>query len=283
MTGRQKLETKRLPQSIPFPYNTLAMRNNPSYNAIVFDLLDTLYPWGPDRYSQALDALCDTIAGGCPPLTQDEVKAAYAEIRTRYSAENLSRLVENDFNAFVLELAANLGSDRAEELACEGVRAYDDAFGNSLDLPDGVLGMLSRLSADYRLGVLSNYPTSGGIRAALTRDGVANLLSATVVSAEVGFIKPHRAMFRAVCDELGCSPEQVLFVGDTWESDVVGSWLSGMSCVRVKPSASGVEQGQFFNGHIRRWLESQTDLDWRSAKPLVELEHVTQLEYWLGQ
>jgi HAD superfamily hydrolase (TIGR01549 family) len=259
------------------------MRNNPDYNAIVFDLLDTLYPWGPDRYSQALDALCDTVAGACPPLTQEEVKAAYVEIRTRCSAENLSRLVENDFNAFVLELTTNLGSDRAEELAREGVRAYDKAFGNSLDLPDGVLDMLQRLSSRYKLGVLSNYPTSGGIRSALKRDGLATLLSATVVSAEIGFIKPHPAMFRAVCDELGCSSDQVLFVGDTWESDVVGSWLSGMPCVRIKPSASGVEQGQFFNGHIRRWLESQTDLDWHSAKPLIELENVTELEPWLRE
>lgn len=253
------------------------------YNAIVFDLLDTLYPWGPDRYSQALDALCDTIAHACPPLTHDEVKVAYIEIRTRYSAENLSRLVENDFNAFVLELATNLGSNRAGELAREGVLGYDDAFGNSLDLPDGVLDMLGRLSSRYKLGVLSNYPTSGGIRAALKRDGVASLLSATVVSAEIGFIKPHPAMFQAVCDEMGCSPEHVLFVGDTWESDVVGSWLSGMPCVRVTPSASGVEQGQFFNGHIRQWLDAQSDLDWHKAKPLVELRNVTELEPWLRE
>lgn len=253
-----------------------------SYNAIVFDLLDTLYPWGPDRYSQALDALCDTVADGCPPLTHDDVKAAYVEIRTRYSAENLSKLVENDFNAFVLELTTGLGSQRPAELAREGVRAYDNAFGNALDLPDGVLDMLARLSSRYKLGVLSNYPTSGGIRAALKRDGVADVLCSTVVSAEIGFIKPHPAMFQAVCDELGCEAEQVLFVGDTWESDVVGSWLAGMQCVRVKPSASGVEQGQFFNGHIRRWLESQTDLDWHKAKPLVELDCVTELEIWLA-
>ncbi|MDO8588431.1 MAG: HAD-IA family hydrolase [Armatimonadota bacterium] len=257
------------------------MSSSARYDAIVFDLLDTLYPWGPDRYSQALDALCDTVAKACAPVTSEEVKAVYVDIRTRYSAENLSRLVENDFPAFVLELTASLGAREPGELAREGVRAYNSAFAAALELPGGVFDMLRRLSTSFNLGVLSNYPTSGGIRQALQRDGLANVLKAIVVSAEVGYIKPHPAMFRAVRGELGCPPDRVLFVGDTFESDVVGAWLAGMPCVRITPSASGVEQGQFFNGHIRKWLESQTDLKWRDAKPIVELENVAQLERWL--
>lgn len=275
-----------------------------SYDAIVFDMLDTLYPWGPDRYSKALDALCETVAAGCG-LTPQKVKTDYVEIRTRYSAINLSKLIENDFPAFVLELVEGFGEGvsrnnkttnkvsgkgfpkttnnyNAKELAKEGVRAYNRAFANALDPAPGVVEMLRRLSTKYKLGVLSNYPTSDGIRDALERDGLADMLGAIVVSAEVGFIKPHPAMFNAVRDALGCKAELILFVGDTWESDVVGAWLAGMPCARVKPSASGVEQGRFFNGHIRGWLESRTDIDWRAAKPLVELDNVLGLEEWLG-
>ena len=111
--------------------------------------------------------------------------------------------------------------------------------------------------------------------------GLAPLLGAIVVSAEVGFIKPHFLPFRKVCELLGCRSERVLIVGDTFESDIVGAWLAGMPCVRVRPSASGIEQGRFFNGHIRRWLESQADDRWKYAKPLAELESVLQLESWL--
>jgi HAD superfamily hydrolase (TIGR01549 family) len=259
------------------------MSSNSHYDAIVFDILDTIYPWGPDKYSRALDALCDAISRRRPPITRDEVKARYIEIRTAYSADNLSRLVENDFQAYVLDLVRIWGGDDCEQLTEEALAAYNAAFAEALQLPDGTLDMFRRLSSKYKLGALSNYPTSGGIRTALERDGLAELLGATVVSAEIGFIKPHPAMFREVRDQLGCTPDRVLFVGDTWESDVVGAWLAGMPCVRVKPSASGIEQGQFFNGHIRRWLESRVDLDWQEARPLVELDSVVQLESWLRE
>ena len=253
-----------------------------TYDAIVFDLLDTVYPWGPSQYGCALDALCATVAARRPPATPEEVRKRYVAIRSRISAGNITRLVENDFPAAIQELVGTYDGDARDGLSEEGLRNYNLAFAGALELPPAVGDMLRRLAPRYTLGALSNYPTSSGIRMALERDGLTSLLSAIVVSAEVGFVKPHPVMFRTICDEIGCSPERVLVVGDTWESDVVGAYLAGMPCVRVKPSDSGVEQGKFFHGHIRAWIDSQKGHDWTRAKPLAEIESVLDLETWLG-
>ncbi|MDO8682122.1 MAG: HAD-IA family hydrolase [Armatimonadota bacterium] len=258
------------------------MNNLCSYDAIVFDLFDTLYPWGPDKYSKALNALCDTVASHCPSSNAEDIHARYMDIRVRMSAENLSRLVENDFTFAIRELVGCFTDKDNEEIVAKSIHNYDSALAGALTLPDGVSDLLRRLSANYKLGVLSNYPTAGGIRMALERDDLTPMLAAIVVSSEVGFIKPHPAMFQTVCDKLDCDPGKILFVGDTWESDVVGACLAGMPCVRITPSQSGIEQGQFFNGHIRKWLESQANLEWKKAQPLVELMSVLRLEDWLS-
>jgi HAD superfamily hydrolase (TIGR01549 family) len=253
-----------------------------TYDAIVFDVLDTIYPWGPDKYSKGLDALCETVARRRPPATVEEVKARYVEIRTDYSAHYLTRLEENNFPKYVLEMVRLFGGNDCEDVAAEAVRGYNAAFASVLQLPEGVGEMFRVLSGRFKLGILSNYPTSGGIRQALERDGLALLLRSIVVSAVVGYIKPHPIMFKTICDELGCKPDRVLVVGDTWESDIVGAYLSGMPSVRIRPSAAGVEQGQFFNGHIRRWLDNQPDAGWKNAKPLAEFHRITELEPWLS-
>lgn len=253
-----------------------------TYDAIVFDVLDTIYPWGPDKYSRGLDALCETVASRRPPATVQEVKARYIEIRTAYSAHYLTRLEENNFPEYVLEMVRAFGGDDCEDVAADAVAAYNTAFASVLELPEGVGEMFQVLSERYQLGILSNYPTSGGIRQALTRDGLTPLMRSIVVSAEIGYIKPHPIMFETICSELGCNPDRVLVVGDTWESDIVGAHLSGMPSVRIRPSAAGVEQGQFFNGHIRRWLDNQPDADWKNAKPLAEFDRLTELEPWLS-
>ena len=270
-----------LPLSEPFLYNSDVMRSDADYDAIIFDLLDTLYPWGPDRYSRALNALCETVSLRCPPLTPDEVRERYIEVRTRYSSRNLPRLVENDFPAAVTDLCRACGSASPAELAAESIADYEAALAAALELPTEVGEMVRRLSSRYKLGVMSNYPTSGGIRAALQRDGLTEFVGAVVVSSEVGFIKPHSAMFREALSLLDCALDGALVVGDTWESDIVGAHLCGIASVRVRPSEAGVEQGRSFNGYIRRWLESQPDGEWKKAKPLAELERVVDLEPWL--
>jgi 5'-nucleotidase len=51
------------------------------------------------------------------------------------------------------------------------------------------------------------------------------------ISGEVGVAKPHRDIFLHALNQLGAAPEETLFVGDSWEADVVGAVECGMEAI----------------------------------------------------
>jgi putative hydrolase of the HAD superfamily len=59
------------------------------------------------------------------------------------------------------------------------------------------------------------------------------IIDQVIVSSEVGWRKPSRHFFDAVCQSSGCNPEEVLFVGDDRTADVEGSLQFGMHAVWV--------------------------------------------------
>ena len=76
------------------------------------------------------------------------------------------------------------------------------------------------------------------IRPLLHALGIAPLLDATVLSYQVGYCKPDRAIFQHACKLLGVAPERALMVGDT-PADA-GAVAAGCSAL-ILPAA-GPEQ-----------------------------------------
>jgi putative hydrolase of the HAD superfamily len=114
------------------------------------------------------------------------------------------------------------------------VQARFVAFVDCVSTEPSTLATLAALREHFSLAVLSNYPCGRTIRASLERVGIAPLLSATVVSGDVGFAKPHPRPFADVCAALGCEPGAVVFVGDNWLADVQGARRAGMTMVQMR-------------------------------------------------
>jgi putative hydrolase of the HAD superfamily len=74
---------------------------------------------------------------------------------------------------------------------------------------------------------------------ALDAAGVNGLVDITVSSAWVGARKPHRRIFEHTLAELGVTPEDALFVGDTWSCDVEGPRAVGMRSVYLRRAHFG--------------------------------------------
>ncbi|MBN2493775.1 MAG: HAD family hydrolase [Deltaproteobacteria bacterium] len=106
-----------------------------------------------------------------------------------------------------------------------------------------------------RLAVLSDYPI--GIK--LHGMGLGDLPFAARVNAErTGALKPHRAPFEAVSEQLGVEPDRILHIGDREEYDVAGAL------------AAGFRAALFYSG--RRRPRSRADFafsDWRRLIPLM--------------
>jgi HAD superfamily hydrolase (TIGR01509 family) len=159
--------------------------------------------------------------------------ALYKDIRSRQFTENRATLRENDFTARIREVIEYCQDGKSADpaLVSEAEDVYADGFVSVMKLPDGVIEVLTRLSQHYTLAVVSNFMRTDCIVRPLQRDGLYPLLKTVVVSSDIGYIKPHPAVFSALTDRLGVAPSEVAHVGDDWDADILGATNAGMQAV----------------------------------------------------
>jgi FMN phosphatase YigB (HAD superfamily) len=84
-------------------------------------------------------------------------------------------------------------------------------------------------AAGYRLGVVTARPESASIVAREIREqGLPDVFATIVTSGEVGYRKPHPLVLESALRELQLKPEHVVFVGDSYELDIVPAAGLGM-------------------------------------------------------
>ena len=62
--------------------------------------------------------------------------------------------------------------------------------------------------------------------------------AAVIVSGEHGYAKPDPRIFRAALTALCVSPAQALYVGDSWENDVLGGLRAGLDVAWFNPDGA---------------------------------------------
>jgi HAD superfamily hydrolase (TIGR01509 family) len=101
----------------------------------------------------------------------------------------------------------------------------------------GTREALDRLrAAGLRLGVVSN--SDGRVEEALVAAGIRDRFDVVLDSALVGVEKPDPAIFRAALTTLGVAPNEVVYVGDLYDVDVVGARAAGIEAVLLVPDAA---------------------------------------------
>jgi len=94
-----------------------------------------------------------------------------------------------------------------------------------IELFDDVLPVLKASRAKYTLGILSNgnsYPE---------RCGLEGIFQFAVFSQDYGVEKPDSRLFQIAVEKAGCSKQQLLHVGDSLETDIMGAINAGIKCV----------------------------------------------------
>jgi FMN phosphatase YigB (HAD superfamily) len=92
------------------------------------------------------------------------------------------------------------------------------------------------------VGILSNWPHTATIEAFVDHAGWRPYLSAVVVSADVGAIKPDQAIFRAAERALGVDGApggSILHVGDDPRADVAGAHRAGWRAAWLHAANAG--------------------------------------------
>lgn len=99
-------------------------------------------------------------------------------------------------------------------------------------LQDDCLEILDELRKKYKLGVLTNGSVIAQ-RPKLELMEIDKHVDYTLVSGETPYQKPDPRVFMFACEQMDVKPEEVVFVGDTFHTDIVGALNCGMEAIWI--------------------------------------------------
>lgn len=229
------------------------MKKIAGINAISFDADGTL--WDFDKVMRhSLDCVLkelqkhDSIAATV--LDVDKM----IEIRSKVAAELKGRVTNLEavrLKAFrqTLETVGRSNDILAEHLN----KVYLEHRFEDITLFNDVLPTLNILQEQYTLGLLSNgnsYPELCGLE---------EMFQFVVFSQDYGVEKPDSKLFNIAVEKSGCAKNQLLHVGDSLETDIMGAMKTGIKCVWLN------------RGHIKIDLGLRIDYQIASLSELLEI------------
>lgn len=102
--------------------------------------------------------------------------------------------------------------------------------------PDAAETLRWLKEAGYRLGCVTNRALGGEpFLQEMEEHGLRHFFDAWAVSCDLGYEKPHPAIFRCALEALDVAPEEAVMVGDSLAADVAGAQRLGMTAVWKRP------------------------------------------------
>ncbi|MDQ3707565.1 MAG: HAD family hydrolase [Chloroflexota bacterium] len=220
--------------------------------AVIFDLDDTLIDWSnciqkwPDYTYPHFENAFSLLQTRSPMLDRGTFFRTLFELREQMwsdamhtlHAPHVGKLLTTTLDA--LKLPAHLIDETTL------LHAYDwQPVAGEEAFPEARAVLKKLTSCNVKMGIVSNASEPMWMR---DRELQAFQLleffpECRVSSADVGYLKPHPAIFKAALERLNVSPEEVVFVGDNPFTDILGAHQVGMCTVlRVSEQAAVHEE-----------------------------------------
>jgi putative hydrolase of the HAD superfamily len=195
--------------------------------AVLFDWGDTLmrWAWEPELLAAGHDA-------GLRAIGHEPFPALTARFRDSYLPLLWApgTLEEVEYPGLVRKLLSEEGIEVTDAELDGFLEAEHAAWQPARMLASTTHALLESLrDRGLKVGLVSNaLDPPHLLHRDLAQMGVAERLVVAVFSSEVGFRKPHPAIFRRALEAIGAEAERVLFVGDSLVNDVAGARALGM-------------------------------------------------------
>lgn len=134
------------------------------------------------------------------------------------------------YDGFVLQ-QLQVPPEAAERLVPFIDRAFADLADSFTVYPETHDVLRALDERGYRLGVISNY--TDDLPRILKRLGLDRYFTTVVYSQQAGADKPDPRIFRLALERMGCAAHEAVHVGDTYEADVVGARVVGLTPVLI--------------------------------------------------
>ena len=199
------------------------------------------------------------------PSAAEITRRAYAEVGLQIDVERLQAVWNEFWDEFYRQAAtatfeASEEYDRKARLERErrimaALGVYDEArlhaYLEKLDAlyrepgavrlyPEvkGVLDALQRKS--YHLGIVSNW--SWDLPDFCRQVGIREYFAVILPSARAGCSKPNPRIFHQALEKLKVPPQRAVYIGDSYEFDVVGARAAGLEAILIDRSADPAER-----------------------------------------
>ncbi|TSC82297.1 MAG: putative hydrolase of the HAD superfamily [Parcubacteria group bacterium Gr01-1014_20] len=134
--------------------------------------------------------------------------------KTYFEHNHLSNVKNMNWVDMLMEVVREFDKTKeTEDKVREAVRDHMAKGTTNTEL----LSFLPKLrSRGFKTAIFSN--NTSELRDKLAEMGIVEMFDEVVVSAEIGFQKPHKAAFDVLFEKLGLTPQEVIFIDDSAKS-----------------------------------------------------------------
>ena len=188
---------------------------------LAFDLDDTLWPCMP-VIQHAEETLYAWLDQHYPRITANHNPEQLVDLRKRFTAQDKRYSV--DLSMMRYEFLKQLATDNQYDDSEVADKGFDIFYNARQDVSfyDDVFPALDRLSSKYRLGAITNG------NANVEKVGLGHWIEHTVSAIDLQIAKPDKRIYQTLADRFDVPTEQILYVGDHPEYDVIGPQVAGL-------------------------------------------------------
>lgn len=212
--------------------------------AILFDMGNTIFSEREYYPELGIKKLIE-MSNNCEKISYEDIAKVYYEIEKETFLRSTNSLIEFTFHNFVKVLFSHFGLELSRSLYEIELEFWKSAY-RFVKLEPGVLKVLKDIkSMEIPIGVVSNsFIGSNTLMFEFEKHHIREYFDVIVSSADYGILKPHPLLFKVAARKVNCKLEEILFIGDSYKSDVCGALNVGMKAIWYNKYKRNIDEVQ---------------------------------------
>jgi HAD superfamily hydrolase (TIGR01549 family) len=217
------------------------------YTTLIFDAFDTIIHINTSKLpklhvdgkeiSTTAPAAYDAYTSLFGKIDFDVFYSAFSHSFTEITARrraDLREILSQERFQLMLRLLGHHVSEITPTAVETITTAHMRQLQESFEVRPESVQMLDWAKPRFRIAMISNFAYAPTLHESLDYFRIRPAFERVVVSAEVGWCKPHRIIFDHAFERMGIQPSEALFVGDQLYVDVYGALNSGMDVAWIE-------------------------------------------------